>query len=155
MTGFLCFKADEMRSHTHQTKGTVAEQAVTLAALQRNRGVAAPVRNFLPHDIIFDVNNKLLKIQVKRAWYDATKQNYVIDNRRTKNNRREMLKGPYDDEDFDFAILYIDTLSVFYVMPSAVFNSYGSEIHLVEEEKRQRKPKSYEFREAWELLGGR
>jgi len=135
-------------------KGTIAEQAVILAALQRNWGVAVPVGDFLPYDLIFDVNGHLLKIQVKSAWYDATKQNYVVDNRRTKTNRREMLRSPYDDEDFDFAILYIDTLSVFYVMPNAVFNSYGSEIHLVEGEKRQRKPKSYAYREAWGLLKG-
>ena len=37
-------------------------------------------------------------------------------------------------------------------MPSAVFNAYGSEIHLVEDEKRQRKPKSAEYRMAWDLI---
>jgi hypothetical protein len=37
-------------------------------------------------------------------------------------------------------------------MPCAVFTSYGSEIHLVESDKRQRKPRSAEFREAWDLI---
>ena len=63
-----------------------------------------------------------------------------------------MLRGNYDPSDFDFAILYIDTLNVFYVMPAAVFICYGSEIHLVEKEKRQRKPRSARFREAWGLI---
>ena len=133
-------------------KGTIAEQAVILAALQRNWGVAVPVGDFLAYDLVIDVESRLLKIQFKSAWYDTAKQNYVVDNRRTKTNRRQMLRSPYSDEDFDFAILYINTLSVFYVMPSTIFNSYGSEIHLVEEEKRQRKPKSYAYREAWDLL---
>jgi hypothetical protein len=32
------------------------------------------------------------------------------------------------------------------------FISYGSEIHLVEAEKRQRKPRSNEYRNAWNLI---
>ncbi|PHI21688.1 hypothetical protein CEQ90_01360 [Lewinellaceae bacterium SD302] len=30
--------------------------------------------------------------------------------------------------------------------------NYGFEIHLVESDKRQRKPRSAEFREAWNLI---
>ena len=41
---------------------------------------------------------------------------------------------------------------VFYVMPCDVFIDYGSEIHFVEATKRQRKPKSSEFRNAWDLI---
>ena len=37
-------------------------------------------------------------------------------------------------------------------MPVEVFISYGNEIHLVETTKRQRKPRSSEFREAWKLI---
>ena len=33
-----------------------------------------------------------------------------------------------------------------------VFINYGSEIHLVEADKRQRKPRSAVFRNAWELI---
>lgn|GEM_PF-6078910 len=33
-----------------------------------------------------------------------------------------------------------------------VFIGYGSEIHLVETDKRQRKPRSAKYREAWELI---
>jgi hypothetical protein len=38
------------------------------------------------------------------------------------------------------------------VFPVDVFISYGSEIHLVEADKRQRKPRSAEYRDAWELI---
>ena len=37
-------------------------------------------------------------------------------------------------------------------MPNEVFIGYGSEIHLVETNKRQRKPKSAQYREAWKLI---
>ena len=35
---------------------------------------------------------------------------------------------------------------------SALFIGYGSEIHLIETAKRQRKPASAAYREAWELI---
>ena len=41
---------------------------------------------------------------------------------------------------------------LFYVFPVDVFIGYGSEIHLVEAEKRQRKPRSAEYRDAWNLI---
>lgn len=133
-------------------KGDIAEQAVILKALQMGWEVAKPVGDRLPYDLIIDLNGKLVKVQVKSAWFDEAKQNYVVDNRRTKTNRRVMKRENYSSNDFDFAILYISDLSVFYIMPIEAFLSYGSEIHLVEDEKRQRKPKSAAYREAWQLL---
>ena len=62
------------------------------------------------------------------------------------------MRSPYQTSDFDFAIAHIDELSVFYIFPATVFVSYGSEIHLVEAEKRQRKPRSAAYRERWDLM---
>jgi PD-(D/E)XK endonuclease len=133
-------------------KGDIAEQSVLLFALRKGWGVSVPVGDRLPYDLILDVNGKLVKVQVKSAWLDTAKQNYVVDNRRTKTNRRQMVRRSYGVNDFDFAIVYLDEIDVFYVFPSLVFIGYGSEIHLVETEKRQRKPKSSGFRSAWELI---
>ncbi|MFH1995773.1 MAG: group I intron-associated PD-(D/E)XK endonuclease, partial [Candidatus Omnitrophota bacterium] len=88
--------------------------------------------------------------QVKSAWY--YNGNYMVDSRRTKTNRRRMKRMRYDENDFDFAILYIDSLDTFYVMPEAVFSSYKSGISLVEKKKRQRKPLSADYKERWDLL---
>jgi hypothetical protein len=41
---------------------------------------------------------------------------------------------------------------MFYVFPVSVFIGYASEIHMVEADKRQRKPLSAEYRNAWELI---
>jgi len=133
-------------------KGDIAEQTVVLYALKQGWGVLQPVGDRLPYDLVLDIDKCLVKIQVKSAWFDESKQNYVVDNRRTKTNRRHMVRDNYQSDDFDFAIIYIDDLHVFYVMPCEVFISYGSEIHLVEAAKRQRKPKSSDFREAWNLI---
>jgi len=132
--------------------GDIAEQAAVLHALKQGWGVLNPVGDRLPYDLVFDVEGKLVKVQIKYAWLDKPSQNYVVDNRRTKTNRRVMRKDVYQKTDFDFALVYLTELDLFYVFPVEVFIGYGSEIHMVEADKRQRKPKSAEFRNAWNLI---
>jgi PD-(D/E)XK endonuclease len=133
-------------------KGDIAEQAAILYAMKHGWGVLRPVGDRLPFDLVFAIGNALVKIQVKSASFDAPSGNYVVDNRRTKTNRRMMIRGVYSSEDFDFALVYIEDVDVFYVLPCDVFVGYGSEIHMVEADKRQRKPKSADFRDAWHLI---
>jgi hypothetical protein len=133
-------------------KGDIAEQATIVQALKRGWGVLKPIGDRLPYDLVFDLDGTLLKIQVKATWLHQSSGNYVVDNRRTKTNRRHMVRSPYQLTDFDFAIAYIDELEVFYVFPAEVFISYGSEIHLVEAPKRQRQPRSSAYRQRWDLL---
>ncbi len=75
--------------------GDIAEQAAVLQALKRGWGVLKPVGDRLPYDVVFDVNNVLIKIQVKNGWFDNRTQNYVVDTRRTKTNRRLMIRDVY------------------------------------------------------------
>jgi hypothetical protein len=63
-----------------------------------------------------------------------------------------MKRETYSPDDFDFALVYVDVLSLFYVFPVNVFIAYRSQIHLVETDKRQRKPRSAIYRDAWELI---
>jgi hypothetical protein len=133
-------------------RGDIAEQAAVFYALKQGWGVLKPMGDRLPYDLVFDVAGKLIKIQVKSAWFDEPSGNYVVDNRRTKTNRRIMLRAAYQLVDFDFALVYLENLDLFYVFPVDVFISYGSEIHLVEAEKRQRKPRSTAYRNAWQLV---
>ncbi len=102
--------------------------------------------------MVFDVQGALVRIQVKSAWLDQASVNYVIDNRRTRTNRRVMRRAPYQSKEFDFAIAYLPEKDICYVFPTEVFIGYGSEIHMVETDKRQRKPKSAAYRDAWELI---
>src|SRR3989338_2271045 len=130
----------------------IAESAVVTELLKRGFRVLRPVGDRLPYDLALDFGGKLCLIQVKFAWFDRQDDIYAVDLRRTKTNRRVMLRARYGESDFDFAILYVEGRHVFYVMPSSVFNSYASTISLVESEKRQRKPRSAEYRERWDLL---
>jgi len=133
-------------------KGDIAEQAAILQALKRGWGVLLPVGDRLPYDLVFDIEGKLAKIQVKSAWFDKSSQNYVIDVRRTKTNRRVMVRDRYKPSDFDFALTYIPDLDLFYVFPVDVFISYASDIYMVEAESRQREARSADYRDAWELI---
>jgi hypothetical protein len=133
-------------------RGDLAEQAAILHALKHRWGVLHPVGDRLAYDLVFDVRGTLVKVQVKAAWLDEPSGNFVVDNRRTKTNRRVMVRQPYGVADFDFALAYIAEFDLFYIFPVHVFIGYGSEIHLVEAGKRQRRPKSAEYRDAWELI---
>ena len=120
--------------------------------MKRGWGVLKPLGDRLPYDLVFDVEGALVKIQVKCAWFDEPSGNYVVDNRRTKTNRRLMVREAYRTSDFDFALTYLADFDLFYIFPAEVFIGYGSEIHLVEADKRQRRPRSAEYRGAWELI---
>ena len=131
-------------------KADIAESAVATEFLKKGFSVLKPIGDRLPYDLAIDINGKLIRIQVKSAWF--YRGAYKVDARVTKTNRRRMVRKYYDEKDFDFAIIYIQDLNIFYIMPQAVFSSYKSEISLVETIKRQRKPKSAEYRENWKLL---
>jgi len=133
-------------------KGDVAEQSAILQALKRGWGVLKPVGDRLPYDLVFDVDGSLVKIQVKSAWYDSRDNVYLTDSRRTQTNRRVMKRTRYRTADFDFALVFIEDLSLFYVFPSEVFNAFASSVSLVESSKRQRKPRSANYRDAWQLI---
>ena len=133
-------------------KADVAESAVVTELLKRGFRVLKPVGDRLPYDLALDCGDRFLRIQVKSAWYERSKDLYTVDVRRTKTNRRRMLRDRYEEGDFDFAILYLADRNAFYVMPVRVFNGYRSGISLVETGKRQRRPRSAEYSERWDLL---
>lgn len=134
-------------------KGDIAEIEVQLKALKLGWEVLTPLGDRLPYDLVIVINNKFIKIQVKSAWLSKENNVYFVDVRRTKTNRREMKREKYSNEDFDFAIIFISDLNVFYVMPVNIFNSFAGAITLHEGVSRQRKPKSFAYKEAWDLIG--
>ncbi len=133
-------------------KADIAESAVSTELLSRGYNVLKPLGDRLPYDLVVEVRNTFIRIQVKAAWYNQLKSMYLVDNRRTRTNRRVMQRSRYSSKDFDFAILYIHEIKVFYIMPVDIFNSYASSIAIVESVKRQRQPKSSAYRERWGLL---
>jgi len=133
-------------------KADIAELSVTKELLKRGFNVLQPVGDRLPYDLSIDKNGKLIRLQVKAAWFNENKDMYLVDNRRTRTNRREMKRKVYGNDDFDFAILCILEENIFYIMPIETFTNYASSIAMIESSKRQRLPRSAEYRERWDLL---
>ncbi len=133
-------------------KGDIAEQAVILQALERGYEVLKPIGDRMPYDIVFDVNGHLIKVQVKSAWKDTKGSSYVVDARRTKTNRREMVRDYYSKGDFDFLIAFIADYRIFYIIPFSVYESYASSIYLVADDRTSRLPRTWIYREAWHLI---
>jgi hypothetical protein len=109
-------------------------------------------RPAIARDVKLVISGRLVKVQVKCAWQDAASGNFVVDTRRTQTNRRIMLRKEYQLSNFDFALVYLPECNLFYVFPVEIFISYGSEIHMVEMAKRQRRPRSSMYRDAWHTL---
>jgi len=131
-------------------KADIAESAVLTKLLKLGFKVLKPVGDRLPYDLAIDGRRKLARIQVKSAW--GKNGVYNIDTRRTKTNRRTMIRSRYSKNDFDFAVIFIEDLDIFYVVPQKAFDSFKSGIRLVEVQTRQRKPRVAEYREAWKLV---
>ncbi len=131
-------------------KADIAESSAITALLKRGFNVLKPVGDRLPYDLAVDINGKLIKLQVKSAW--SRNDVYIVDSRRTKTNRHLMLRQRYSNKDFVFALLYIEDLDLFFVMPVNVFNSYKSEITLIVGKETQRDLKSSKYLENWDLL---
>jgi hypothetical protein len=101
--------------------GDIAEQATILQALKKGWNILKPLGDRLPYDMVFEISGKFVKIQVKAAWFEKRSGNYVVDTRRTKANRKEITKNKYSSSDFDFAIVYISDIEVFYIFPILEF----------------------------------
>lgn len=71
-------------------KGSIAEQAVIIRFLKLGWHICKPLGDNQGYDLIVDVHGKLAKIQVKSAWYNRHDDNYCIDVRQTKTNRRSI-----------------------------------------------------------------
>jgi len=138
-------------------KGDIAEYAVVAEALKRGFNVLIPIGDRLPYDLVIERNGKFIRIQVKWAWKDNSKDSgensYAVSTRKSHTNSKGSIYSRYDSDAFDFLIAYIEERNLFYVMPISFYLSRKSSIHLNPEPKKYgRIPDSEEYNGAWELI---
>lgn len=133
-------------------KGDIAEQKVIVKCMEQEWNVLVPVGDRLPYDLALDISGWNLRIQVKMAWFYEETGNYKVDVRKSNTNRTNCFHSRYDSDDFDFAVIVLPDSDVMYIFPADIFLSYKSTIDLVECERRQRKPRSANYRNAWHLI---
>lgn len=131
--------------------GDIAVQYAVLEALKRGWGVMVPVGDRLPYDLVFDVEGKLIKVQVKSAY--AVGNSFIANARRAKTNRANYKFDTYKPGDFDIAMVWHPEDAVFYCFPIAVFLEFKSGICLPSKRsQRVRWARATPFREAWHTL---
>jgi hypothetical protein len=132
-------------------KADIAEHAVIVRLLKLGYKVLKPIGDRLPYDLAVDADGRLIRVQVKCAWKRGSV--FIVDSRRTKTNRRHMLRSRYSRKDFDIAIIYVPELDICYIMPVSRFIAYRSEITLPGAAPRYKEsPASSKYREAWKLI---
>lgn len=133
-----------------KARGDIAEYQVVAELLERGHNVLIPCGDRLPYDVAIDNKGRLIRIQVRRAWWEKKSGGYYcIDVRRSQTNRRIWMHSKHDPRDYDFFIAWIpDGRRDFYVIPAKAANSFGSHIML----KESGKSRAVEFRNAWNLL---
>lgn len=129
-------------------KSDIAESALVTRLLMRGCNVLRPVGDRLPYDIAVDQSGKLVRIQVKSAWRRGSV--HIVDVRRTRTNRRCMVRAPYSVNDFDLAAVYVPCNEQFLLIPVNVFCAYKSEMTV----DGRSGGKLSEYVEAWTLLTG-
>jgi hypothetical protein len=141
-----------MDGFSTKQKGDIAEYRVITHLLIQGANVLEPIGDRLPYDIAVDQGGRLVRIQVKSAWYHASSDAWRVEVRRSQTNRSVYKYTKYVATDFDFLVAWLPALDIFYIFPSSVACSFGSGITMVESSKRQRAPKSASYRGRWDLI---
>lgn len=93
-----------MKNTNKITRGNIAEMVVMLEATKRGITVSKPFTHDARYDLIFDVNGKLYKVQIKRAFIAKErndKESLIVDRRRfVKINQTR----DYECGDFDYLV---------------------------------------------------
>ena len=100
---------------TSDQKGTIAETAVIHEAVKLGIGVLKPVNDGLRYDLVFDIDERLVRVQVK--W--ASRQGDVIAVRCYSSRRSAagFVRRPYSLREIDAVAAYCPELDRCYYLP--------------------------------------
>ena len=136
-----------------KARGDIAEYRVVAELLERGHTVLMPCGDRLPYDVGIDVDGRLVRVQVRRAWSTkGTKGgSYKIDVRRSQTNRKIWKHTKHGPRNYDFLIAWIPGTPTFYVIPAKVASKYASGITFNDDPSRR--TRALPYRNAWKLLG--
>lgn len=139
-----------MKKFSTKQKGDIAEYQLVAELLKIGYSILLPCGDRLPYDIAIDYNGKLVRIQVKSAWFNEADKCYSVDVRRHQTNRQEYRHTKYNSDDFDFLVAWIENGNVFYILPALFANMYAGNLGMSLDDNRNYK--SHPYRNAWHLL---
>ena len=85
-------------------KGTIAEMAIVLAATKLRIGVLKPVNEGLRYDLVFDVGERLHRVQCK--WANRQGNVIVVNARTFRRTRTGYVRTCYTSDEIDLLVAY-------------------------------------------------
>src|SRR3954462_10251641 len=100
---------------TPSDKGAIAETAITAAAVQLGVFVWLPVQEGGRYDLIFGIEDRLLRIQCK--WGRVAGDVIVAQVRTSRLTQRGYIKTTYSEEEVDAVGVYCHELKRCFLLP--------------------------------------
>jgi len=134
-------------------KGDIAETSVIAKCVKLGYKVCIPVGDRFSYDLVLDIDNILLRIQIKSAYIASDGSIKCAGARRTLTNRVEIKYKKYEQGAFDFVIVYVPHTEDYYVIPELVFLESSAEFNLVPSgTQRVIKSNPDQYKNNWRLL---
>lgn len=132
-------------------KGSESELAVAYELTKFGWLTSFPITHNSQYDLIVDVNGRLSKIQIKRAYiHSKQRENTLcVETRRIivkHSGDKKTVTRKYDNNGYDFLIAHYPKNNEFWVLPFNVCDKYAAQVYLTTKNNEQYKGK-------WSLLG--
>ena len=101
----------------HTQIGDITEYRFALYCMERNIPISKPMNNNLPYDFIIEINDKLLKVQVKTGYNSKSQNSFMFNTRSTSKNYTEVTTKNYIDKINGFITCYFDIPNKFFYIP--------------------------------------
>jgi len=135
-------------------KGDISEQSVILECLKNGFNVSKPLGDRLKYDLILDVDDVLLKIQVKSVYKSKSRNLCCAGNIRTLTNRVNFKTKSYYVKDFDFVVAHFIDTNDFWIISSDIFcnnkKEFTIEFKNIKNSKSTYNPEF--FKNAWSII---
>lgn len=116
----------------HTQIGDITEYKFILYCMEHNIPISKPLNNNLPYDCIIELNNNLMKIQIKTGYDNKCENGFMFNTRSTSKNYNEITTKNYIGLIDGFIVWYYNIPNKFFYIPieeasSGCMNMYYGE----------------------------
>ena len=101
----------------HTQVGDITEYRFALYCMEHGIPISKPMNNNLPYDFIIEVNDKLLKVQVKTGYDSKSLNSFMFNTRSTSKNYNEVVMKGYEGKIDGFITYYPMIPNKFFYIP--------------------------------------
>jgi hypothetical protein len=133
--------------------GDISEKWVSLELLKRKFSVLEPIGDRLPYDLAVDIDGRLIRFQVRTAYFVKNKDFYVGNVRSSKTNTKKYSYVLPDFTKTEFFVFVCQSLSLMYVIPTSVVAKYkGGIVFAPHRNRRVDVNKIESYKDRWDLI---